>query len=404
MDRSHSLLSLSSRDAVRATLVDWFAQIKRDLPWRVGKNLYGIWISEIMLQQTSVAAVVPFWHNFMAKFPTVGALAAADESDVLAAWSGLGYYSRARNLHRAAKLICENDAGKLPRTRDQWQALPGVGPYAAGAIASIGLGERVPAMDANARRVIQRWATTNPAELAALTLTARNRLVDGFGADLVPVTDPGVWNEALMELGALVCGAKKAKCEVCPMTAQCGAFHEGWIQDVPPPSKKVASYGVWVGQLVVTWRDQVLLQPPQAPALIEDFPARKVARDNFTDLHPGLWSLPSTVWLHGHEVPQMKSSTWQRRLGLPASALLKDPTLVEVGVVRHAITKYRLKVSVYELALDGRRDLPKSWRPLVGQRQPEPKKCGIFYSEKETLPPISQLARKVLALQRCAFG
>ena len=191
MTRSPQLFTLEDRAGLAADLLAWFEVVKRDLPWRQAADLYGIWVSEIMLQQTTVKAVIPYWHRFMSRFPTVADLAAASESEVLALWSGLGYYSRARNLHVAAQRVCTEHGGHLPRTRDEWLALPGVGPYTGGAVASIGLAEPVPALDGNARRVLLRWAVNDPAVLVDMSVAQRQRLVDDLGAELVPNQNPG---------------------------------------------------------------------------------------------------------------------------------------------------------------------------------------------------------------------
>ena len=137
-------------------LLRWYDNMRRPLPWREQPDLFGTWISEIMLQQTTVKAVIPYWHRFLARFPDVAALATASEEEILREWSGLGYYRRARLLHRAARLVMKERDGQLPRSRDEWLQLPGVGAYTAGAIASIALGEKVPAVDANVRRSVAR--------------------------------------------------------------------------------------------------------------------------------------------------------------------------------------------------------------------------------------------------------
>jgi len=232
--RSLQPLLLGDRMALSADLLAWFAVNRRDLPWRGEGDLYGTWVSEIMLQQTTVQAVIPYWRRFMREFPSIVELARADEAAVLSLWSGLGYYSRARNLHRAARWICAEQDGVLPDRYEEWLSLPGVGTYAAGAIASIGCGEAVPALDANARRVLLRWATTDPEALARLAKSHRRRLVDALGAELVPKESPGTWNEALMELGALVCGARRPDCENCPVAKYCSAWLGGWVESVPP--------------------------------------------------------------------------------------------------------------------------------------------------------------------------
>ncbi len=158
---------------LRRSVLAWYDARRRDLPWRRDPTLYGIWISEMMLQQTTVAAVVPYWQRFVARFPDVAVLAAATEPEVLEHWSGLGYYRRAQHLHAAARAVVANHGGRLPLSVEGWRALPGVGPYAAGAIASIGLGLPVPAVDANVRRVITRWVAADAVAGEAMPARAR---------------------------------------------------------------------------------------------------------------------------------------------------------------------------------------------------------------------------------------
>ncbi len=394
------ILALSNPAHLAADLLAWFDRVKRDLPWRTSDDLYGIWVSEIMLQQTTVQAVIPFWERFMARFPTVAALAAAAEPEVLELWSGLGYYTRARNLHAAAQTICNERGGRLPGTRDDWLTLPGVGPYAAGAIASIGLSEAVAALDANARRVLQRWAVTDPTALAKLTAGQRQRLIDTLGADLVPTDNPGTWNEALMELGALVCGARRAQCQDCPVRSHCNAWAGDWVAAVPPPRKAAASEPVWVGQLLVTWRDRVLLVPPGTPAFAGDWGDRAVARADFRGLHQGLWGLPMTPWLAGQADPELPATSWRDWLALPAAVCRPKQQIEVVGHFRHAITKFRLRVAVLHLRLDSRQEMPAARLGMGRKTGPmSPAKPGLFFATKTIHPPVSKLTEKSLHFQ-----
>jgi A/G-specific adenine glycosylase len=393
------ILDLPRRDALATDLLAWFATVKRDLPWRQEAGLYGIWISEIMLQQTTVQTVIPYWHRFMARFGNVADLAAAEQSEVLNLWTGLGYYSRARNLHAAARMICA-EGGDLPRTRDQWLALPGVGPYAAGAIASIGLGEAVPALDANARRVLLRWAVTDPEALASLSTGARHRLVDALGAELVPSDSPGAWNEALMELGALICGARRTDCLACPVRSHCHAWTGQWIDEVPPPAPSTAAERVWAGLLLVSWRDRLLLVPPSAPPVPCLVRRRKVARADFGGLLQGLWGLPMTQWLAGQDDPRLAEASLRAWLDLPDELYLPTSRFACRGHFRHGITKYRLKVAVLQVSLDPRQELPAD---RVGERyDPAPSQApatGLFFRRDGARPPLSKLTEKALHFQ-----
>lgn len=393
------LLDLPRRESLTGDLLAWFATVRRDLPWRNGTDLYGIWISEIMLQQTTVQTVIPYWQRFMARFGNVVALAAAEQSEVLKLWAGLGYYSRARHLHAAARIICAA-GGDLPRTYDQWLALPGVGPYAAGAIASIGLGEAVPALDANARRVLLRWAVTDPGALAALSAGARQRLVDGLGAELVPAVQPGVWNEALMELGALICGARRTDCLACPVRKHCNAWSGQWVAEVPPANKRTAAERVWAGLLLVNWRDRLLLVPPSAPPVPCLLRGRKVTRDDFGGLLQGLWGLPMTQWLAGQDEPRLAEASLRAWLDLPDRLYLPKSRFICRGHFRHGITKYRLNVAVLQISLDSRRDLPDERLAESHDRVPNAAPAtGLFFQRTRAHPPWSKMTEKALHFQ-----
>jgi len=215
----------SDRDdaARRAALLRWYRVHHRDLPWRRTRDPYAIWVSEIMLQQTRVETVIPFFERFLARFPTVGALARARETAVLTAWSGLGYYRRARNLHRGARLVVREHAGAVPQSLDGLRALPGIGAYTAAAIASIAFGVPAAAVDGNVVRVIARWdgrkgRRDDPALRRAVTARAEA---------LAPGPRPGDWTQALMELGATVCLARDPLCERCPVERWCRARRSG---------------------------------------------------------------------------------------------------------------------------------------------------------------------------------
>lgn len=215
---------------LRAKLLRWYDHHRRDLPWRRTVDPYAIWISEIMLQQTQVRTVIPYWKRFLARFPTARALAEASISDVLAAWSGLGYYSRARNLHRASKVIVAEHDGKLPSTVDGLRSLPGFGRYTAGAVASIAFGKSAPAVDGNVSRVLSRvFLVEGPPGNRD-----RDRRLWELAGALVEGPRPGDLNQALMELGATVCRSHAPACLLCPARSDCGALRLGRIAQVPP--------------------------------------------------------------------------------------------------------------------------------------------------------------------------
>jgi A/G-specific adenine glycosylase len=204
---------------IRKKLLRWFDLHQRDLPWRVDSDPYRVWISEIMLQQTRVAVVIPFYERFLAHLPDVQVLANVDDTELLRLWTGLGYYSRARNLKKAAQVIVAR--GSFPDTYDDLLRLPGIGPYTAGAIASIALGRAHVAIDGNVRRVVTRLAgdAAVDVEHEAQRLLDRER--------------PGAWNQALMELGATICVPGTPECDACPVRDLCGAFAQNLQSELP---------------------------------------------------------------------------------------------------------------------------------------------------------------------------
>jgi A/G-specific adenine glycosylase len=215
--------------SLRRVLLGWFAREARDLPWRRTSDPYRIWLSEIMLQQTRVEAVIPYYERFLKAFPTVRDLAAAREDAVLKAWEGLGYYSRARNLHKAAKVIVGDHAGQLPETAEQWRQLPGIGPYTAGAIASIASGLAETAVDGNVLRVLSRIFGIGE----SIDESATKELIGSIAAALLPRKQAGAFNQALMDLGARVCIPRRPRCVACPVSRWCDAYRHG-IQDQLP--------------------------------------------------------------------------------------------------------------------------------------------------------------------------
>ena len=210
--------------------MEWYLRSMRDLPWRRTRDGYAVWISEIMLQQTRVAAVIPYYERFLRKLPDVFALASVDDDRLHKLWEGLGYYSRARNLKRAAGEIVSRFAGKMPQSYDALLALPGIGEYTAGAIASIAYGEAVPAVDGNVLRVYARLFGME----RDIRDPAFKKEVRAFLLPLVPTDQPGVFNAALMELGAIVCLPNGApKCGECPVRDFCAAYREGRTAQLP---------------------------------------------------------------------------------------------------------------------------------------------------------------------------
>jgi A/G-specific adenine glycosylase len=262
---------------VRRRLLDWYARCRRDLPWRQSQNPYAIWVSEVMLQQTRVAVVMERYLAFMERFPTLVSLALAPEQDVLALWSGLGYYRRARMLHKAAQFVADHYQGNLPATAEELRHLPGIGVYTAAAVASIAYGERVAVVDGNVERVLCRlegWEAGSRAGGGA----AIRRKVEKLAAELVSPLRPGDWNQALMELGATLCVPRNPQCLICPVASDCKTQGEHETAPRPPMlSREVAhALSVRTGRLAGQASREVLLE--QRPASLT--------------VMPELWELP----------------------------------------------------------------------------------------------------------------
>jgi A/G-specific adenine glycosylase len=254
-------------------LLRWFDRNKRDLPWRRDRNPYHVWLSEIMLQQTRVRAVVEHYHRFLERFPSVETLAAARLSSVLAAWSGLGYYRRAHSLHAAAREVVGRGQGKFPTTRTGLQALPGIGRYSSAAIASIAFGEPVAAVDGNVERVLQR----------VVGRSIGGNALWHKAAELLSLKRPGDFNQAMMELGATLCLPRDPKCCLCPIRAMCRAQGElKRFQPVRRQTKQAVDYALDCRQ------DSVFL----------------VRRARETALMPGMWELPQIPAGNGSSEPR----------------------------------------------------------------------------------------------------
>lgn len=248
MDQDHDL----ARDVARR-LSRWYRVHRRDLPWRRTRDPYAIWVSEVMLQQTTVEVVIPRWRRFLALFPTVGALARARESAVLAEWSGLGYYARARNLHRAARAIAARAA--FPRTLEGLRELRGIGPYTAAAVASIAFGIPAAVVDGNVVRVLCRLRGLRLDPKAPRTLARLRKEAQA----LVPVRGPGDYNQAVMELGALVCTPRAPRCGACPLRTLCKAAASGKPEGFPQAPRRAKLRSIHLVAGIVERRKRILL-------------------------------------------------------------------------------------------------------------------------------------------------
>lgn len=259
-------------------LVAWFRKEARDLPWRQTRDPYRIWVSEVILQQTRVEQGIEQYARFLTAFPTVEALANAPLDAVLKVWEGFGYYARARNLHKAAKRVVTELGGRLPKHSSEWQALPGIGPYAAGAIASIAFGERIAAVDGNCRRVLARLFNI---QACIDEKTVQNHL-DALAAELVPARCPGDFNQAIMDLGAGICVPGRPRCEGCPVAEYCQARAAGRQAEIPLRKSKQARPHYDEVVAVIVKRGRYLIgQRPKGGLLggLWEFPAMRLEAD-----------------------------------------------------------------------------------------------------------------------------
>jgi A/G-specific adenine glycosylase len=267
--------------ALRERLLTWYAHNRRDLPWRQSTDAYAIWVSEIMLQQTRVAVVVERYQAFMARFPTLVALALAPEQEVLALWSGLGYYRRARMLLKAAKFVAENLNGNLPVSAAELQLLPGIGAYTAAAVASIAQGEQVAVVDGNVERVMCRLAGWEAGSRKGGGAALRRKITDLAGQLLDPA-HPGDFNQAMMELGAIVCTPRNPQCLVCPLQEDCKTRGEHKTPRRAPMISRIVAHALSVRTARTLGRRR---GQGAREVLLEQRPAQLTVM-------PGLWELP----------------------------------------------------------------------------------------------------------------
>lgn len=268
-------------------LLGWFRAHLRELPWRASRDAYRVWVAEIMLQQTRIAAVLPYYDRFLERFPNVESLAEAREAEVLKLWSGLGYYSRARNLHRAAKEIVARHSGTFPREVEAALALPGVGRYTAGAVLSIAYDVPLAVLDGNVARVLARLGAVR----GDLRADGRWQRLGETAQRLLPRGAAGDWNQALMELGETICTPQSPRCDECPVSRWCRARELGLVDEIPAPRRKRAPVSMKIAAAIL--RDPrgrtLLVKDPGAHdhvlfSRMWQFPAVAVARNAKTEL------------------------------------------------------------------------------------------------------------------------
>ncbi len=310
--------------AIRRALCEWYKISRRSLPWRKTRNPYAIWVSEVMLQQTQVNTVIPYYQRFMEKFPDVNCLGTADLQEVLKLWEGLGYYARCRNLHKAAGLVMATHKGQIPDERDAFRKLPGVGDYIASAVLSIAFDQPYAVVDGNVKRVLARIFRVDAPVNRTDALPQFQTLADS----LLDQSCPGIFNQAVMELGALVCIPRNPACERCPVQPQCTAFASAQVSDYPKREKRppvpvrhmAAGLVIHAGKILIVRR-------PEGGMLggLWEFPAGEIANDETPE---------SACMRHIRE-----------RTGLTVNARKR------LACVRHAYTHFKLVMDLFSCEL-----------------------------------------------------
>jgi len=309
---------------IDSALLKWFDAHHRDLPWRKTRDPYHIWVSEVMLQQTTVAAVVPFFTRFLTAFPTLTSLATADEQHVLRLWEGLGYYRRARHIHAAAKQLVAEHAGRLPDDPEVWAELPGVGRYILGAVLSQAFDRRLPIVEANSLRVLARLFgyRGDPREGEGKTW------VWSAAEAVLPEKRAGDFNQALMELGSLVCTPAKPVCGMCPLAAQCVANRQGLQEMIPPPKKQAAITPVSEVGIVIRRGTRILLCRRPANA----------------GRWQNMWEVP-----HGERTASEDLLAGAGRVAKELTGLTVKPGR-ELTTIRHGVTRYQITLVCVDAA------------------------------------------------------
>ncbi len=358
------MLDSKSKTTLRRNLLRWFDANQRDLPWRENRTPYRIWVSEIMLQQTQVATVVNYYRRFLERFPTVKELAAAEQSEVLKLWEGLGYYRRARQMHAAAIEVVEQHDGQFPTDFDSVLALPGIGRYTAGAILSISLDQKLPILEGNTIRLYARLLgmKSDP------RTSANQKILWEFAESILPSQRAGDFNQALMELGSEVCKPKTWQCAACPIQNICPTFVKGLQAEIPAKGRKITYEDLYEAALLVSRRrggQQRWLVRVCGP------------EERWT----GLWDFPRYQIDHRQSAATIADSlqeTLADRTGLKAE-------LTVVGKpMRHAVTKYRIRLSCFEAS---------SIKGRLKKQATETRWCAI---EELRQLPMSVTGRKIV--------
>ncbi len=352
---------LKKAPAIASNLLAWFARAARDLPWRRTRDPYAIWVSEIMLQQTQVKTVIPYWERWMQALPTIEAAAAAPADQIHKLWEGLGYYTRVRNLQKAAQAIVVQHGGRFPEAFDEVLALPGIGRYTAGAICSIAFNQPTPILDGNVIRVLTRLfaIAENPKDKTTNThlWTLATQLVQQAVASsprapsLAPraqILPPkaqspepraSFLNQSLMELGALICTPRQPQCLLCPVQSECAAFRQQRTEELPNLGERATSTARAFMAFVMTSRGEIFIR--QRPAGV---------------VNAHLWEFPNV---------EITGPTPDPSLVFRGLFDVKPPALKPLSIVKHSITRYRITLTAYQATLSRRpSNLPGKWVKL----------------------------------------
>ena len=304
-------------------LLSWYDKNKRDLPWRHTKDPYYIWVSEIMLQQTTVNAVIPYYERWIKTYPTISKLAQTALQRVLKSWQGLGYYNRARNLHKAVGLVVSQYKGSLPQEYDLVRALPGFGPYTTASVLSIAFDQPLVIIDANVRRLVMRLLA-----IQAHADTKQDKTIEEYLAKVIPQKRAGDFNQALMEMGALVCRTKEPLCSICPLRHRCLAYAQGVQEIIPTPKKKIIK-DIHAVIAIIERQGKYLIQKRPSKGLLAD-----------------LWEFPGGKI----EPKESKEAALARELQEELGVQLSQAQ--HLFNVKHFYTEFRVNLSVYRCSLE----------------------------------------------------
>ncbi len=316
------------------TLLDWYQKNKRTMPWRETSDPYRIWISEIMLQQTRVDTVIPYYNRFMDAFPAIEKLAGADQQQVLKIWEGLGYYSRARNMHHAAKDVVNRLEGNFPTNYNELLKLKGIGPYTAAAISSIAFNEKQAVVDGNVIRVLSRYYGIEE----DVRKTSVKKSIQQFADEIIPAKKPGDFNQAVMELGATVCTPKNPECGSCPLSTQCAAYNSAQTNTIPykSPKKKVPHHQIGVGMITDSSHRMLIALRPDDVML------------------GGLWEFPGGKQKKNESIEKTVERELKEELGVDVNVNNKFMQL------KHAYSHFKITLHAYWCTIESGTPEPRS--------------------------------------------